>query len=181
MYFDPPPVFARDLRVVPASPVLFFFLWEIDGGLRGRTSFISRIISCWAVIWWEGEVSHDLSGLHLGFGHFRNDCLEVFQGDAAGYWVIISGVHNLVVGNAMLSVVEVWRVIPVGWAVSYGIHCRNWVFVFVVGVAPVSGAFLCGACSCGCCIHSHGRAWGGAGFIFSWRGRNLFLVLFTKL
>ena len=36
-------------------------------------------------IHWEGEMFHDMSEVDLGFGHFRHDRLEGFQGDAAGY------------------------------------------------------------------------------------------------
>ena len=79
----------------------FFVSQKIAGGLRGRTGFISQIISRWAAILWKGKIFHDLSELNFGFGHFRRDFLEVFQVDAAGYWVNISGVHDLVVGNAM--------------------------------------------------------------------------------
>ena len=44
---------------------------------------------------------HDLSEVDLGFGHFRRDCLEGFQGDAYGYLVIISGVRDLGSSNTI--------------------------------------------------------------------------------
>ena len=85
MHVNHPPVFARDLWVVPDGLMLFCALRKIAGGLGGRTGFIYRIISCWAAIRREGEMFHDLSEVNLGFGHFRRDCLEGSQGDAAGY------------------------------------------------------------------------------------------------
>ena len=177
MHVNPPPVFARDLRVVPDGPMFFCALRKIAGSLRGRTSIISLIISHWADIHWEGDMFHDMSEINLCFSHFRRNWLEGFQGDAAGYWFIISGVHNLGVGNDVWYIVGGWRGIPGGWFVSYNINCRNVVVVFVVGVNPVSGGLLCGACSCGGCICSHVRVWGGAGFIFFWRGSKFFLGL----
>ena len=85
MHVDPHPVFARDLWVIPSGPLMFCALRKIPDGLRGRTRFISRIISHWYVILWEGEMFHDLSEVKLCFGHFRRDCLEGFQCDVAGY------------------------------------------------------------------------------------------------
>ena len=66
MHVDPPPIFARDLRFVPASPMLFYAFRKIAGGLIGRTGFIYQIISCWAAILWEGKMFHDLSEVSLG-------------------------------------------------------------------------------------------------------------------
>ena len=130
---------------------------------KDAPGLFSELFFCWASIRWEGEMFHDLSEVNLGFGHFRREYLEVFQGDTAGYWVIISGFHDLVVGNAMWYVVRGLRGIHVWWDVSYGIHCRNWVVIFLVRMSRVGGAFLCGACSCGDQIYSHFRVWGGAG------------------
>ena len=107
----------------------------------------------------------------LGFWPFHMWLL----GRIAGYWVIINGVHGLGVGNAMWYVVGGWIGIPGGWYASYGIHGRNWVVILVVGVAPISGYLLCGACICGTCIHSHGHVWGGTGFSSFWRISKFFL------
>ena len=98
--------------------MLFHALRHIVSGIGGRTGFIFRIISLWAAIRWEGEMFHDLYEVDLGFGHFRCDWLEGFQGDAAGYWEIISGIHDLVIGNAMRFIAVGWRGIPGGLAVS---------------------------------------------------------------
>ena len=85
MHVDPLLVLTRDPWVVPAGPMISCALWKISGGLGGRTGFIYQIIYHWASIRWEGEMLHDLSELKLGFGYFRHDCLERFQGDTAGY------------------------------------------------------------------------------------------------
>ena len=61
MHVEPPPIFARDIRVVPAGPMLFCALRKSSSGIGGRTGFIYRIISRWAVIRWEGDIFHDLS------------------------------------------------------------------------------------------------------------------------
>ena len=175
MHVNPPPVLARYLWFVPAGPMLFCALRKIPGGIGGCTGFISWIVSWWYVICWEGEIFHDLSEVNLVFSPFRRDCLEGFQGDAAGCWVIINGVCYLGVGNAMLYFVTGWIGIPGGLAVAYDIHCRNWVFIFIVGVSLVSGVFLCGDFSCVYPIPSHVRVWGGAGFICFWRGSKFFL------
>ena len=165
MHFDPLPVFARYLRVIPSGPMLFCALREIADGIGGCTGFIYRIISWWDAIRWEGEMFHYLSEVNLGFAHFRCDWLEGFQGDAARYWFIISGVHDLGADNAIWSVVGGWRGIPGGWAIFYSITCINWFVIFVVGVAPVSGALLWDACSCVSCIRSHGCIWAGEGLL----------------
>ena len=175
MYIDLPPVFARDPRVIPPGPMLFCALRKISGCIGWCTGFIYQIISCWDSICWEGEMFHDMSELDLGFGHFRRDWLEGLQVDAAGYWFIISGLHDMGFGNAMWSFVGVWRGIPGGCTVSHGIHCRNWVFKFVLGVAPVSGDLLCVDCSCGGRIYSPGRMWDGVRFVCFWRGRKFLL------
>ena len=44
---------------------------------------------------------HDLSEVDFGFVRFRRDCLEGYQGDEYGYLVIISGIHDLGIGNTM--------------------------------------------------------------------------------
>ena len=167
------------LRKVPPGhsnwPDALLFLAKIAVGLGGRTGFISQIIPRWAAILWEGEIFHDLSEVNLVFLHFRCDWLEVFQGDASGYWFIISVFQHLGIGNAMWSVVEGWRRTPGGWAVSYFIHCINVVIIFVVGAAPVSGTLLCIACSCVVRIHSHGHMWVGSGFICFWISSKFFL------
>ena len=73
MHVNPPPVFARDLRVVPDGPMFFCALRKIAGSLRGRTSIISLIISHWADIHWEGDMFHDMSEINLCFSHFRRN------------------------------------------------------------------------------------------------------------
>ena len=85
MHTYPPPVFARDLWIVPAVPMLFCALRKIVGGLGRRTGLIYQIISRWDAILWKGEMFHNMSGVTLGFGHFRRDCLEGLQVDSAGY------------------------------------------------------------------------------------------------
>ena len=85
MYVNPPPVFATYLWVVPDGQSLFCALWKSPGSIGGRNGFIFRIFSCWAAIRLEGEMSHNISEVNLGFGHFIRDSLEGFQGDAAGY------------------------------------------------------------------------------------------------
>ena len=120
LYFswNPPSCLCKGPRVVPAGPMLFCALQKISGGIGGGTRFIYLIISHWAAIRWEGYMFHDLSEVDLGFEHLRCDCLEIFQGDAAGYWLIIRGIRNQVIGNTMWSVVGWGRGIPGGWAVS---------------------------------------------------------------
>ena len=73
MNINPTPVFERDLRVVPAGPMLFCASRKISGGIWVQTGFISRIISRLDAILWEVEMFHDLSEVNLGFGHFRCD------------------------------------------------------------------------------------------------------------
>ena len=85
MHYEPPPVFTRYPRVVPSVLVLFCALQHISSGIRRRTGFISRIVSHWYAILWEGEMFHDFSEVDLGFVHFRRDLLEGFHGDAACY------------------------------------------------------------------------------------------------
>ena len=93
-------------------------LRKISSGIGWHTDFIYRIISHWANICWGGEIFHDLSEVEFSFGHFRRDFLGGFQYDATKYWVITSGVHDLVIGNAMWSVVGGLKVIPWGWDLS---------------------------------------------------------------
>ena len=65
---------------------------------------------------------HPLGGIYfplsvwgkLGFWPFKMWLLGKNPADAASYWVIISGVHDLGVGNVMWYFVGIWRGIPGG-------------------------------------------------------------------
>ena len=73
MHGNPPPVFMRKPWAIQAGVRLFCSLQKIASGLGGRTGFISRTISHWAIIRWEGEMFHYMYEVDLGFGHFRRD------------------------------------------------------------------------------------------------------------
>ena len=85
MNVDPPPVFAREPRVIPDGTMLFDALQKIASGVGGRTRFIYRIIFRWSAILWEGEMFQYLSELDLDFGYFRRSCLKGFQVNDARY------------------------------------------------------------------------------------------------